>query len=425
MIGTFIIFSCNRKHEIEQDIDFSTFQINGVDNCNILKYSSIFDNIKFVKLETNENSLIGRIDQLIFYNDIIYILDRYISKAVFIFDSSGKFLGKVGAIGKGPGEYLNPNYIDINVHSDEILVYDNFKNNIMTYDLSGKYRNTIKLKNTINAFSVLGSNEIALYFNYYGDEEIRYLPRHNLHIINTKGKILYKEFDRENSNIPNYEGLKSFSRFTNSVLFSPSFDNNIYKISNDNVSVKYKLDFGEKNLKKDFLNNIVSTTKNKMEVSEKIKNSNLINFTGLYETENYLVFRITYKKNILNIFYSKRTRNFKLSKIYINDMYGLIPGSHNFFQGNTGDMLISYIIPSDIPLDYYKYLLKKALSDGNSVKNEFLKNIENSNNSDCKNEMKNIISSIDFRISLKEFNDINSITPNDNPVLIFLEILNF
>jgi len=76
---------------------------------------------KALKLETTEESLIGNIDKIIKKKDRIYILDRLVAKALFVFDTEGTFLFKISNIGKGPGEFLSPNDFFIDTDGIKIL----------------------------------------------------------------------------------------------------------------------------------------------------------------------------------------------------------------------------------------------------------------------------------------------------------------
>lgn len=58
--------------------------------------SSIFKNVRTIVLETNEECLIGRIHEAQVFENYIYILDAFISKRLFVFDTEGKFVKKIG-----------------------------------------------------------------------------------------------------------------------------------------------------------------------------------------------------------------------------------------------------------------------------------------------------------------------------------------
>ncbi len=425
IIVAFIMVSCKNRTEYKSDLDYTKIPAYDIKECNILKYSTIFDTIKFVKLETNDACLIGRIDKLIHYKSKFLILDKHIAKSIYVFDNEGKFIQKVGAIGRGPGQYIEPSFLTINYYSDEIMVFDNFSKKIISYDWDGKFLNMLKIENRFDEFSAIGSDKIALYFNYYGNEDINTLPKYNMHIIKKNGDILYRVFDRSNSKIPNDERSNFFNRFENEILFNPSYDNKIYTITDQGVSVKYEIDFGEKFLTKDFILKILKKVQTKKDIYNKIENSNRICIKGFNELKNYLILTISYQRKIYNIFYSKLTGDVKYSNIYVNDMYGLIPGCHDLSCGGEGDMIISYFIPSDIPIEYYKQIMRKSKNQTNFIKNEFLKNINRANKTSCTKEMKDIILKTDINPSKDEVEDINVITQNCNPVLIIGKLKKF
>jgi hypothetical protein len=85
-----------------------------------------------VPLETNDNVLIGNIDELEMRNNRIYIMDR-LSQSIYIFDMEGKCLGRKRAIGQGPGEYSNLSYMTVTDSS--IIVIDHFMEKQIEYRL--------------------------------------------------------------------------------------------------------------------------------------------------------------------------------------------------------------------------------------------------------------------------------------------------
>ncbi len=417
-----VLLSCNKNNEFIENSNCSNIAINNVEKYNILKYSEVFDSIRLVKLETSNHCLIGNINRIVHYKNKFYILDRHIAKALFVFDDYGKFCGRIGKIGKGPGEYINIDYFHIDPISEEILIYDRFKNEIISYDIIGNFNNTQKLKNRIEAFSTINSEFFALFFNYYGSEDIKVLPKHNLHIINKNGKVQFKSFNRSNSKIPSIEYSNSFFNNENDVLFNPSFENRIFVIDSNRISVKYRFDFGAKTISNEFIESIVKSEKSKKDVYEKIENSDKAYIHNFLETSNYLVLTVSIKKVLCNIYYSKITGVLKYANIYLNDMYGIIPGSHNLYRSSRENTILSYFIPSDIPLEYYKQLLKRELSEKDYIREEYLRNIEKNKGF---NTMKDVLLNINFNVTEKVVNEISSINQNDNPIIIIQRIKPF
>jgi len=62
---------------------------------------------------------------------------------IFIFDSSGNFLKKIGRKGQGPGEFMNP--YCINLTKDFLIVSDTNGRKIQFFDRDGKYMRSIKV----------------------------------------------------------------------------------------------------------------------------------------------------------------------------------------------------------------------------------------------------------------------------------------
>ena len=59
--------------------------------CESVVPSDVFS-VSFVKLETDDDCLIGSITQAEEYGGIFYLLDAFITKTVFAFDKQGKYI---------------------------------------------------------------------------------------------------------------------------------------------------------------------------------------------------------------------------------------------------------------------------------------------------------------------------------------------
>ena len=115
IICALLIISCNIKKDKNSEIssthtnkNFIEINIDRLDTEKKISFSSVFKSYKLIPLETSENCLIGRIDELKVFDDTLYVLDRNIAKALFVFDNKGRFIRKIGRLGKGPGEYIIP-----------------------------------------------------------------------------------------------------------------------------------------------------------------------------------------------------------------------------------------------------------------------------------------------------------------------------
>ena len=124
-----------------------------------LKASSLFKNVKTIILEENSMSLLGGVSRLQVFDGHLYVLDTRIAKCLFVFDFDGKFIRKIGGIGRGPGEYTRISDFTIDRANKILYVLDDLglkANKHRTSD--GTYIESIRL-------DVMRNN--PLYIQYY------------------------------------------------------------------------------------------------------------------------------------------------------------------------------------------------------------------------------------------------------------------
>ena len=77
-----------------------------------LLLSDIVKDVEYVKLETQDNILVGDIKQLKRTEKFVFIYSRN-QNHVMMFDTSGRFIRKIGRVGQGPGEVTNINFFTV------------------------------------------------------------------------------------------------------------------------------------------------------------------------------------------------------------------------------------------------------------------------------------------------------------------------
>ncbi len=105
-----IVISCSQKESVSNQL-----------NCEIKdwNYSDYFYIDTIIQLETLDKCLISQIGEIQIFNNRIYILDKK-SKRVYLFDSNGRYLNHISAVGKGPNEYLS--LADMEVNNDGLFL---------------------------------------------------------------------------------------------------------------------------------------------------------------------------------------------------------------------------------------------------------------------------------------------------------------
>ena len=146
--------SCKNAKTVNmaENPDLKTIDIGkSIDKGRIVNISEIATDIKYVPLETNKNSLIGR-GALVFYeNGRIYVK---FSRIVQVFNSDGKFLFTFNRIGRGPQEYSRGGVIRIEKGTGNFNVQVVRKNttSLKRYNPDGIFINEIKFKNLKDEF---------------------------------------------------------------------------------------------------------------------------------------------------------------------------------------------------------------------------------------------------------------------------------
>lgn len=274
--------------------------------CNIKKENDNL-NVKVrsvIKLETSDSSLIGSITKIIFYKNRFFILDRMISKSLFVFDINGKFIAKTRR-GRGPGECVNPKDFMIDPANLTIQLWDQSNYNMLELDsnlthiqtkhfepvglMNAEYisRDTMLVFAHVQASDKTKNSNNLIYFNY---------------------SLYTNGFNKTiNRLLPTSEELirvvlEAPICKTSRVIFVAPFDNNIYGIEKTKERILYQLDFGKLGVTKEDIakgvNYIFKSSRN---------GSKITSVDNLQENDNYLAFSFFYKNRIGFFIHSKIT----------------------------------------------------------------------------------------------------------------------
>jgi len=141
-----------------------------VDNTNISLFydlDSLAEKFTLIPLETRKESLIGEVSKLVRYKDLIIVLDKRISKNLFIFKQSGKFVGKIAEKDLEGG-----NISDVALRNDTIFVLSKSRvPELGFYDLQGKKMGAYKFSNLHPSNFCLTRDGLLTYSNFTANNE--------------------------------------------------------------------------------------------------------------------------------------------------------------------------------------------------------------------------------------------------------------
>lgn len=221
--------------------DFTTTQLNLIDFlADTSSHHSMVRTIKFIKLETTEECVLGSVSKILHFDDKYYLLDSKV-KRIFLFHESGKFLKTIGKFGRGPGEILEVYDIELDRAKGTVLLLSNNSRAIQVYSADGEYIRTQKFDFNTLRFASFGGEEIAMFSNF-SDEP------YNIRICKSSGEIL-KLFPYPENTFPMHfyfsGGLKS--TLSGSALYCNATSSKIYEFFSDGTSyLKYDINMGSR-----------------------------------------------------------------------------------------------------------------------------------------------------------------------------------
>lgn len=208
-----------------------------------MKVSDIFEDFKYISLESSENSLMGQYQGACIYENRIFIHDIE-TNMVYIFTIQGKFINKVGKRGNGPGESFQPESMAIDPFRKQLLVYDTFMRKILYFTLDGEFLHADRMAIMSNQnFKVISPNLIAFGVNRTRENpQLKEINKYNIiytdSALNVRGGV-YRE---EKNYIPHFS-LPSFSSNNQQVYYTPPYASDVYEFVGDTLEHKFHLDY--------------------------------------------------------------------------------------------------------------------------------------------------------------------------------------
>jgi hypothetical protein len=417
-----LLFGCkqvSKEPATSETINGNAFErkitIDNIDENTVLKYSDIYDSIQFVRLETRDDNLIGRIDKMIVTDDKFFILDIAIARKVFVFDISGKFLNIIGSNGEGPEEYDSPNDIAYDEYNDELLVLCHNKKSIMKFKPDGTFVKNIKIDWWATSIHVADKNSYLVYLNNNTQKGGK-INDYNIQIIDDNGMLISQllPYDKERIAL-SPPSKKVFSTFQKELLFSPYYTNMTFKIDMDSIKIrnKYYFDFGKHSIPQSLFSPEVTSKEFYRTVH---KDSHYALNILFAETSSHISTLFVYDRKIYTCIHSKESGITKFSSVFLNDINSLYAGG--IFCTQKGNALIGYVEPEGF-LELQS-LLKGITKISDNIGDIYLDKLKSNlfgGNSKLKDNLSKAINSTKFTVSEDEINFINSIEETDNPII--------
>ena len=282
----------------------------------VLKYSTIIEDVRFIPLETKNESLFGSINELIVTDDLFFILDKALKK-VLCFDIDGKFKFLIHNLGKGPKEFIEVSDIFVDSTDKNLFLLDSDQNKILKYDFEGNF-----LKETIIDFVYPFRSFSVNNGNYLIDFNNRVIPgmfpelEFDLITLDSLGKVKSRNLAYNKVYNPYmYDHTTCFSNNSDGLQYISLLKKSIYTISGNTIQKKYLLDFGKDNIsEKDLLEfkNIEISDPNDLKKIAKKLSDKISSFSNgpinFLESETHIVFSYVNNRSLLRAIYDKTSK---------------------------------------------------------------------------------------------------------------------
>lgn len=236
-ITFFLMSSCSNPIEEAIANDCLCKQVNvDLKSDNYVDLDSIMELVGFIKLESKQNCLIGKVEKLIITDNEIIITDKSIARAVFVFNLDGTFRTKISQQGRGPQEYLEISDVFMMNNDSEISILDNLNNRILSFNCFGEFLYSIKnlpwyyAVESIDTCTLIG-------FDLFNTKKLN----KSFIVQDLYGKVNYTFGNNKYSGNFSYSRKFNLYRFYDGVYGSVNFENTIYRFTKDSVYASYKI----------------------------------------------------------------------------------------------------------------------------------------------------------------------------------------
>ncbi len=269
-------------------------------SAKLVTFSDIFTIEKYIRLETSTKSLVSSIESMKFRNDTVYTFN---GEKVYLWSTSGKFLGSIGKKGKGPEEMIHPTDFALSPSGQKIGIWDNRLRCLFIYRLNGGFIEKVnpKLKEIVN-FCWTSNNQL-IFNSQYVSQNGSYF---SFYLTDLKGKQITSSipFNPINEGISIFH-YNSFPVYKNRQYVLTDFDQTVYELSNNKFTPVYQIEFDKGNLGKDRLKDFKGDTQKLMNYLETNEYCEIFSFI---QTDDFFVVSYNKGKACYSNFISKKTQ---------------------------------------------------------------------------------------------------------------------
>lgn len=315
-----ILHSCNEQ---TPNTKTEKISVNLNQSGDTIRLTDLFSSVKTVRLETNEQSIIGEFNKILLYQDTLYIST---GTEILTFDIEGSFIHKHAMHGKGPGEYLSISDILIDPKKQHIIILDATAQKIIEYDMNFTFVSEFSTNRYAMNFAMGKGGNILLYCGYdTGGAKLDHV------IIYNDGRLIsnHLPIDSKKAKYLHYRMFDLLSYYEDHVALTIPHNDTVYYLDSESFYPRYIIDIGKKRIPAEIYE---QEYKDIADFSiNKLLGSNLAyGIFGYLESDNQLFFRYDERKKEEGtpygrlekyfVLHHKATGKSKVSNVIIDDV---------------------------------------------------------------------------------------------------------
>jgi hypothetical protein len=245
LIPVFLLFYSGKQNKTAGNGDFYVINCEkAFSNSRVFRLSEAASNLDYIKLETNENCLVGSRAEYFFTDDFIFVQNR---DHVLKFSRDGKFLKKIGKPGKGPGEIDMIRAMTVIPQKKQIVVQPLRLRKLYHFSFDGDLVKTEDFNSPGSSVMVCPDGKYVTYdMGFSGKEDFTFSlmndswdtlsnVRNHQKWVNTSGRIL----------AVSYPSFKPFYYSGGNIYFKSMYNDTVFSISGNRIKPAYYVNMGK------------------------------------------------------------------------------------------------------------------------------------------------------------------------------------
>lgn len=333
----FLLFSCKPHQNTLYEFDPRTLKENKI------TLSEIADDIIYIPLD-NRMPMGSIYYPKYFVNNSIYL--STMNSGILVFDRRGKLIRKIGAMGRGPGEYTYCYYFTVDDKNETVYVLDS--KIIKVYSKSGTFLRSISLNENGTSFDAIEYSNSKLFLSnsiQYEDTQYEWI------VLDTLGNLIKTKKRTDQPFSVNWGAGGGMYKLENRIYSWNPWRDTIFSILPD---LSYEPSF----LFASWENRVPRSMITDISQFETFNTPN-----SVFETNNYMVCGYTYNKKIGLALIDKKSKKSYLTYLepgppgygitliggIFNDLdAGVRFQPENYFEEKNREYIIALINPLDI-----------------------------------------------------------------------------